>query len=604
MDVSHLGRFEELSHYLIEHGFGDFFVRTHIIDDLTFFEKLAIWFEKKDSFAVRLKRFAVHGGPTMVHFVRYLGTRNDVFGRDLCAEFSAISYTALDDDLYRRRALVSQITKNATVKNTAVKHATATNAVANHTISQKANTSFNVKSNSVSNSKLQSKSNDASRADVGYRYNPHFGSEYSFKLSGANYTGVGSLSFDGVMYGFNLLNSNVKKTLPKFGVGTYYAYVIDTKLYEQYLVDIEILLLLAQKMDAHYSFSFSARRLVTDFMHHIMGRLDLTKVKHNTEIYLAALSTMTQRKDLLASGQSKYPQSVKVVYSPPRYLAKYCSKSQIIFWNNDDYNLGDVINHTDETQSSILTSLSTKSVADNLLDLILSPIFSHGYVLTDFTVDDFLVTKSGKVTLRCVRGLTELTHDEVVKFSLCVGALLTQDLGELRKLFPHTPLKEIPVITNTSQLEEFFIIFAQKHDIAHYYFDILTLLKFSESVMQKYVAHDEVVLRLREFVSRQLSASLERDYKFSKKSYRLNLLRSDIKRVSVELSRLPIETYNSMLSSLGYVILLLFSFFIILSTIMPTISFDMVIIAFLIVSFIFMLILSVFSKNPKHRYHI
>ena len=97
MNKTELVRFERVSHILIDEGFGDFFVKANIIDNLSFREKIKLPFERKLSLSNRIKSAAMRCGPTFVHFVKYLSTRTDVLDPRICYELSNIELAQIKE---------------------------------------------------------------------------------------------------------------------------------------------------------------------------------------------------------------------------------------------------------------------------------------------------------------------------------------------------------------------------------------------------------------------------------------------------------------------------------------------------------------------------
>jgi predicted unusual protein kinase regulating ubiquinone biosynthesis (AarF/ABC1/UbiB family) len=543
MDVSHLSRFEELSHYLIEHGFGDVFIRTKIIDDLTFFEKLAVWLERKDTLPTRLKKFAVHAGPTMVHFVKYLSTRTDVFPHEICSQLAQISYTTQDDDLYKRKIA------------------------------------------------LKSTQSQKNASELGYRYDPYFAQNHTFKVSTTTYIGAGTTHFDGILYECNLVSK--KSPILKNKKGLYYTYVIDKALFDQYMTDIQILEFIAQKIDLHYNFSFSARKLVTQFTHHMHDRLDLQKVRHNTTAYLSSLSSLPKTKH-------KY-QILKIEYNPPRYLTQFCTKNQIVFWNSDEYSLLDIFNYANETENSIIASIPKNVVLENLTEILLAPLFSHGYIITDIQPQDIIITKQGKTTLQIVRQLNELTYEQTTKLSLVFASLFAQDKEELKKIFPHSSVDTISENITIEEIENYILHFAKNHTLTQEYFQLVQILTFIKKIATKTETQYDILTKLKDYINQHLAHSLEKNYTFNKKAVITQPLRSQIKKLNIELNQLSAPRVHATLASLGYLILIAFSFLLIGSALFDTIRYEYIIVAFLVLTIGYFGILSLEEKHRRQH---
>jgi predicted unusual protein kinase regulating ubiquinone biosynthesis (AarF/ABC1/UbiB family) len=543
MDVTHLSRFEELSHYLIEHGFGDVFIRTKILDDLTFFEKLAVWLEKKDSLPTRLKKFAVHTGPTMVQFIKYLSTRTDIFPQSICNELKNISYTTNDDDLHRRKILLHAKNSQNIIKN------------------------------------------------MGYRYNPNFAEEFTFKISNTNYKGLGETQFDGIIYECNIVSS--KSPFLKNKKGLYYAYSIDRQLHKQYTTDIEILTFFAEKIDLHYHFTFSARKLVADFKNHIQERIDLHKVKQNTTTYLASLSSLPKTKH-------RY-QILQIEYTTPRYLTQFCNTNQIIFWSSQEYTLQDILQHKDETENSTIASIPKKAMVENVSEILFAPIFTHGYMLTDIQPQDIIITKQGKASLQIARNMHKMTYEQTTKLSLVLASLLTQDIQEIKKLFPKSKLEKIQPSLTTSDLEVYINYFAKEHTLNHEYFQIIELLNFIQKIAKHTQVEYNALQTLKEYINQHLAHALEKNFTFNKKEVLIQPLKSQIKKMHFELNFGNPQKYHSALANIGYMILLLFSFLIIASAIVEEIKYEYVIIAFLLITFAYMIIMAKEERKIEQK---
>lgn len=425
MDNSHLVRFEEISHVLIEEGFGNFFVKAKIIDSLNLWDKVQLFFEKKIPLRIRLAIVAKRLGPTFTNFAKYTGSRTDLLPIHICEALSDVEYVAHPE-------------KNK-----------------------------------------QSKTESAKQEKALKSALPK-----SLKLTKIN---TSEHRFDGFSY-----VASAKKS--KAEVMVHY---IPDVLKKQYLEDIEILFFLAKKIDETYQFDFSARKLVHEYKVHVYERLNLEHNKHFANIYKGALKDKT---------------------AVPQYL--HASKSAILSKKVQGVPCSDM-----------LTALTKyhhvhESMLDDLDALLLAPVFTHGFLVSEITHDNIIIRKGGKVALNHIPYLQKLDQHHVEELSLIVGALLTKNAGSLAKQFTgnhpakHAELERriTPLIQPTvSAVHNIFEEIEQlRLHIPKYVHDFFATVKIVEDIAFAFTANKDAIIKLKPQVEKELKRLIKTDLKHQK----------------------------------------------------------------------------------------